>query len=177
MRTLICLARRAGVHRQDNINQTAQDIQVRRLLWHQICFLDRPSVYSYGLQPSIQDDCDFRLPLNANDLDIGRSTAHLQRQKSWTDTTMTVMQHECNMTYRLIFKHQGLPDDALRSQVDKHRKRIKSTYLDHLDPSDPIQICAKLVGRMLITGFDVLMIYKQLRYERDAAAQQDLHNR
>ena len=127
--------------------------------------------------PTIESTCDFRLPFNANDLDLLDATPFHEDPGPLTDATLTILQHECNMVYRLIFNHQGNIDDGLRVQVDKQRKRIESTYLDNLSSEVPLQLCAKYIGRNLILGFDVLMNHKQLRYERDAVAQQRLHNR
>ena len=58
-----------GLHRDPSTySSNPVEIQVRRLIWYQICFLDLRTCEATGPRPQIRrDEYDTRFPLNVDD--------------------------------------------------------------------------------------------------------------
>ncbi len=70
--TAIRLAECMGLHRDGSFYaMSAVDVHVRRMIWHQLCFLDMRTCEATGPRPQIRkDDYDTRPPLNVADADL-----------------------------------------------------------------------------------------------------------
>ena len=64
-----------GLHRDPTAYSTSPvEIQIRRLVWYQICFLDLRTSEATGPRPQIRlEDYDTQRPLNIDDIDLDRA--------------------------------------------------------------------------------------------------------
>ena len=180
---LIQLAKRAHLHLQpQGLSISLVECQIRRLLWHQICFLDLRTADIFGSQPIIGDNAlDTPLPLNVNDEALETSNDHPLTSR-WTDATFTLLRYECYQVHRLIFEktkevENNMTDlDSVRRLVDRHKAAIEEKYLNHLDETIPIQHYAKVVGRLLTSVFNAMLLPGQLQDEDVTSSQRDIQD-
>lgn len=87
--TAIRLAECLGLHRDgSHYNMSAVETHVRRIIWHQLCFLDMRTCEATGPRPQIrQDDFDTEYPLNVNDDDLLQNPAPTEDKPYATDMT------------------------------------------------------------------------------------------
>lgn len=182
---LIRLAMGAGLNRDaSGPKMDPVDCQVRRLLWHQICFLDLLTAEGQGPQPVIRDDeFDTRLPRNINDDAFDRPDNKSVPASGWTDATFSVIRYECCMVHRLISRQRLATDNGqtdlrdlktVQHLVSVQKLRIEHQYLQYLDEAIPIQRCAKLVGRLFTTRFDAILFHKYSQFDVNTELQIDL---
>ncbi|RDW85024.1 hypothetical protein BP6252_02614 [Coleophoma cylindrospora] len=152
-----------GIHRDgDNYGLSPLETHIRRLVWHQLLFLDIRTCEAQGPQPSIRkDDFDTKLPLNVNDSDFratGRSPVGSDR---WTDVTFTLLRFETNEMMRTVWvdrvrlERRKISLTAVLSKIESFRKNLAAKYDHMIDERIPLQRCAKYVmsllhGRMLV---------------------------
>lgn len=86
------------------------EIQVRRLVWHQICFLDSRTSEATGPRHQIRHgDYDTSFPLNIDDEDLDRAENGdtgvdvKHDSKHFTTMTITRMRFECYEMTRLLY--------------------------------------------------------------------------
>ena len=163
---LIRLAINAGLNRDaSSAGISPVEVQVRRLLWHQICFLDLLTAEAQGPQLIIHDDhFDTNLPLNVDDTALNWPGNESVSVLGWTDATFSLIRYECCMVIRLIKAQQraierGQTDlMTARALIEEQEIRIERTYLRYLNENIPIQRCAKLVGRFFAASFDTMLL-------------------
>ena len=159
------------------------DCQVRRLLWHQICFLDLLAAEAQGHQPVIRcDEFETPLPLDIKDDALDRPNESIPAL-GWTDATFSIIRYECYMVHRLIFE-QGLAIENgqtnlknVQHLVSVQRVRIERQYLQYLDEAIPIQRCAKIVGRLLTARFDAILLHRHSQADVKTELQSDIKER
>ena len=184
VRALIELAKRAHLHLQPHESSASPvECQVRRLLWHQICFLDLRTAEIFGSQPIVRDDeLGTPLPLNVDDEALGTPHEQSPSTRRWTDATFTLLRYECYLVHRLIFQQKNEAEsnlmdlDSLRRVVDRQKAAIEEKYLDQLDETVPIQHYAKVVGRLLISFFNAMLLPGQLRDEEVTSSQREIRD-
>jgi len=80
------------------------ETHIRRLVWHQLCFLDIRTCEAQGPRPTIRrDEFDTKLPINVDDNEIhasGKPPASVDR---WTDSTFCLIRFEINEMMRTIW--------------------------------------------------------------------------
>ena len=153
------------------------DCQVRRLLWHQICFLDVLTAEAQGPQSAIRDDqFNTSLPLNIQDDALGRPNESMS-PSFWTGATFSIIRYECCMVHRLILGQRQALDlgqtdlKTVQHLVNGEKTRIEHQYLQYLDDAIPIQRCAKLVGRLFTARFDGILLRRHSQFDVNT----DLH--
>ena len=157
------------------------DCQVRRLLWHQVCFLDVLTAEAQGPQPAIRDDeYNTALPLNVDDDALNRPNGQAVSRTFWTDATFSIIRYECCMVHRLILRKRleialGQTDlVTVQHLVDAQKARIERQYLQYLDGAIPIQRCAKLVGQLSTDRFDGLLLRRHSQFDVNTELQADV---
>lgn len=181
---LIQLAKRAHLHLQpQGPSISPVERQIRRLLWHQICFLDLRTAEIFGSQPIIRDNVlDTPLPLDVDDEALGTSHDQSPLTSRWTDATFTLLRYECYLVHRLIFEktkevENNMTDiDSVRRLVDRKKAAIEENYLNHLDETIPIQHYAKVVGRLLTSVFNAMLLPGQLQDEDVTSSQREIQD-
>ena len=148
------------------------DCQVRRLLWHEICFLDLLTAEVQGPHTAIHDDqYDTSLPLNINDDALGRPNYESAPAPIWTDATLSIIRSECSMIHRLVSRQRLLMDlgqtdlKTVQHLVSAQKTRIERQYFQYLDEAIPIQRYAKLIGQLFTARFDALLLHKNSHFD------------
>jgi hypothetical protein len=150
-------------------NITTFEIEMRRRLWWQICFIDSRSedeqVSEYKLSEGLFDT---DVPTNTDDagltLDMSKSPLVSDR---WTD--MTVFLIRCEV-WKLSRRLQSIAvvGDTLPTGIDERlelfqeaRARIENTYLKNVDHNKPLQSFMATISRMFLTKVDLVLHTKQ----------------
>lgn len=173
VRELVRLAKGAGLDRDaSGPEMDPVDCQVRRLLWHQVCFLDLITTEAQGIEPAIHDnEFNTPLPLNMKDDALDQSSNQPFSPSGWTDATFSIIRYECGMVHRFIIGQnsaieRGQTDlKTVQHQVSVQKMRIERQYLQYLDDTIPIQRCAKFVLQLLTARFDATLLRGNLRFD------------
>ena len=180
MGTCIRLAECMGLHRDPSAYSSSPiECQVRRLIWHQICFLDIRTCEATGPRPQIRpDDYDTQLPTNIDDIDLDRAEngeggVEVKDRPYFTDMTITRMRFECYEMHRILWverpkigvkKKDGersVTLTSLLSRIQSFRAEMERTYLPMLSKSVPLHaIASKHYG----IGSDRLYIHILQRF-------------
>lgn len=182
--TLVRLAMSAGLNRDPaGAGLSPVDCQVRRLLWHQVCFLDVLTAEAQGPQPAIRDDQhNTALPLNVDDNSLSWPNDDSVSQPFWTDATFSIIRYECYIIHRFIVRQRlaielGRTDlKTVQDLANVQKTRIERQYLQYLDETIPIQRCAKLVGQLFIARFDGLMLRRHSQFDLNTELQADVRD-
>lgn len=162
-------------------SMTPEESQVRSLLWHQICFLDLHAAETQGRLPNIRaDDFNTLRPIKSDDTNSGYTL--VSRSSTWTDATFSLMRSECNVVHRIILE-KGVSIDnktiklaTFRRLVERRKREIEEKYLSGLDENQPIQRCAKLVGKILTARFNVMLLYRYWKETEDTDFQREIND-
>ncbi|KAI9722031.1 MAG: hypothetical protein M1812_001991 [Candelaria pacifica] len=158
--------------------------QSRRLLWCQLCFLDLRTAEAQGPRPAIQaTGLDLILPWNADDWELNARCPSPASKMGWTDSTFSLIRYECYEMHRQILHYQdeiGAGRASLSyvaQSVDEGKRRIEDIYLKHIDERVPVQRCAKLVGKLLLARFDLILFHEHLPKTGRSASHLQLRDR
>ncbi|KAH6675439.1 hypothetical protein B0J14DRAFT_652294 [Halenospora varia] len=157
-----------GLHRDgETYGMNPLETHVRRLIWHQLCFLDIRTCEAQGPRPSVRrDEYDTRLPLNVDDNDLhatGRPPAAADR---WTDATFSLIRFEVNEMMRTIWtdrpriERRKISLTAVLSKIETFKANMGAKY-DHLmDDRIPVQKCAKVVKALLLSRLHIMVLHR-----------------
>jgi hypothetical protein len=157
-----------GLHRDgESYGLNPLETHVRRLIWHQICFLDIRTCEAQGPRPTIRrDDFDTKLPLNIDDVDLHPTVASPSSVDRWTDMTFSLIRFETNEMMRSIWvdrpriECRKISLTAVLSKIETFRRNMAAKY-DHLiDERFPIQRCAKMVKSLLLARLHVMTLHR-----------------
>jgi hypothetical protein len=148
--TVIRLAECMGMHRDPSIFQLSPvEVFIRRLIWHQICFLDIRTCEATGPRPQIRsDDFDTKFPLNVNDEDLEHGLDPKEDSKSFTDMTIARIRFECNEMLRHIWHtrprvaKKKTTLTALLTSIQRFQQKMEQIYLPMLDRRVPLHFLA-----------------------------------
>ncbi|KAH3963941.1 hypothetical protein HBI25_097790 [Parastagonospora nodorum] len=184
--TVIRLAECMGLHRDPSIYSTSPvEIQVRRTLWYQICFLDLRTSEATGPRPQIRhDDYDTRFPLNLDDEDLDRAengddTMDARKDsKQFTDATLVRMRFECYEMHRFLWSERPKLDQrrangerkvtlvSLLARVQSFKAAMEKIYLPMLRKGEPSHALASEIYGILSDRFYILLLQKYLSSAR-----------
>jgi hypothetical protein len=168
--TAIRLAECMGLHRDGTLySMSPVDVHVRRLIWHQLCFLDLRTCEATGPRPQIRPgDYDTKPPLNVDDADlIGESPAK-EDMPYWTDATLIRIRAE------VVELRRALWFDIV--QIDKKKKTLTSAvikvqkmwnfmiskYFSMMDDNVPIHVLGKHVLTLGVQGCFIQVLHRYL---------------
>lgn len=184
--TCIRLAECMGLHK-DPTTYGASPIEchVRRLIWHQICFLDLRTCEATGPRPQIRpDDFDTQLPLNIDDVDLARaehgdkSVDVLKDRNYFTDMTITRMRFECYDMHRLLWVERPKLErrwregerkvtmNSLLARIQSFRAAMEETYLPMLSKTAPLHALASQIYGILSNRLYIHILQKYLSSDR-----------
>jgi hypothetical protein len=168
--TAIRLAECMGLHRDGtHYNMTPIEIHVRRMIWHQLCFLDQRTCEATGPRPQIRkEDYDTKLPVNVNDLDFISPNGTIEDLPYWTDNTLFRIRAECMEIRRQIWfdivaldkKKKTLTSVLVR--VQKFRNSLESRYFPMLDSNNPLQVFARHIMALGVNGLYIQILHRYL---------------
>jgi hypothetical protein len=164
----IRMAECMGLHRDgEAYGMNPLETHVRRLVWHQICFLDIRTCEAQGPRPSIRrDEFDTKLPLNVDDVDLHATGNVPAPADRWTDATFCLIRFEINEMMRTIWvdrprlERKKISLTAVLSKIETFKNNIAARY-DHLmDDRIPVQKCAKLVKTLLLSRLHIMVLHR-----------------
>ncbi|OQN98911.1 hypothetical protein B0A48_15257 [Cryoendolithus antarcticus] len=168
--TAIRLGECMGLHRDgSHYNMTPIEVHIRRLIWHQLCFLDQRTCEATGPRPQIRiDDYDTKFPLNVNDDDLINASEPLKDKTHWTDNTLFRIRTECVEMRRQVWfdiialdrKKKSLTSILVR--VQKFRNMLESTYYPMLNDEIPVHTFAKHVMALGVNGMIITILHRYL---------------
>jgi hypothetical protein len=150
-------------------NITPFEIQVRRRLWWQICFIDSRSEDVQASEYKLSEGMfDTEIPANTNDanLDPGMSKPPVVAER-WTDMTIFLIHCEVwKLSRRLqsaTAASYALPPntDGRLELFQQSQARIEDTYLKHLNPDQPLHSFVATITRLFLTKVDLILHTKQ----------------
>ena len=168
--TAIRLAECMGLHRDGtHYNMTPVDIHVRRMIWHQLCFLDMRTCEATGPRPQIRrDDFDTQFPLNVNDADLLESPAPTEDKPYWTD--MSLFRIRCEFTdlrrglwfdvVQIDKKKKSLTSVLVK--VQKTRANLSNKFMPMIDESIPLQRLGKHLLNLGLNGCFIQVLHRYL---------------
>lgn len=157
-----------GLHRDgDSYGLNPLETHVRRLIWHQLCYLDVRTCEAQGPRPTIRrDDFDTKLPLNIDDVDLNATGKAPTAADRWTDATFTLIRFEVNEMMRTIWvdrpriEHRKISLTAVLSKIETFRRNMAAKY-DHLiDERISLQRCAKMVKSLLLARLHIMTLHR-----------------
>ena len=168
--TAIRLAECMGLHRDGTLyGLGAVETQVRRLIWHQLSFLDMRTCEATGPRPQIRkEDYDTKLPWNVDDVDLLGPHPVTQDQPGWTDTTFARMRAECMEMRRTVWFDVLAVDrkkktlTALLVKVQKFRAAVEARLLPRLDPAVPFHRLTRLVFEIHCATYHLQCLHRYL---------------
>ncbi|KAI1385031.1 uncharacterized protein F4822DRAFT_433559 [Hypoxylon trugodes] len=156
-----------GLHRDgDAYGLTPLETHVRRLIWHQLCFLDIRTCEAQGPKPVIRrDDYDTKLPINCNENDLTHAVKPPESADVWTTNTLTLIRFEINEMMRIIWVDRRRLETrrttltAVLTKIENFRRRMTEKYDHLLDVTQPIQRYAKCVMYLLTYRLHVMVLH------------------
>ncbi|KAI5361327.1 hypothetical protein Slin15195_G124390 [Septoria linicola] len=168
--TAIRLAECMGLHRDGTHYQmTPVEVQVRRMIWHQLCFLDMRTCEATGPRPQIRaEDYDTKMPWNVNDADLIGDNPTTEDRDYWTDTTFERIRAECQEMRRKVWYDIVAIDKKKKSltsvlvKVQKFMLATKERYLPMLDLTSPVQRLTGLMLETMTKGLHLQVLHRYL---------------
>lgn len=143
--------------------------KVRRMIWHQLCFLDMRTCEATGPRPQIRaEDYDTKMPWNVDDADLIGEYPVTEDRDYWTDTTFERIRAECQEMRRRVWYDIVAVDKRKKSltsvlvKVQKFITSIKDKYLPMLDNAMPMQRVAVLMLHTMLGGLHLQVLHRYL---------------
>jgi hypothetical protein len=168
---LIRIAVSMKLHRDGShfANITPFEIEMRRRLWWQICFIDSRTEDVQDSKYKLSEGMfNTEIPANADDADLDPGMSkHPVFAERWTD--MTVFLIRCEV-WKLSRRLQSVTaaSYALPPDIDERlelfqqsQARIEDTYLKHLDPNQPLHHFVATIARLFLSKVDLTLHNKQ----------------
>lgn len=146
------------------------ETHIRRLIWHQLCFLDIRTCEAQGPRPTIRREAyDTWLPDNCEEdqlpFDASPSANPHLSSEGWTSTLLSLIRFEINEMMRITWadryklEARKITLTQALAKIETFRKRMLASY-DHLiDERVPIQRYAKLVMHLLLYRLHVMILH------------------
>ncbi|KAI0841967.1 hypothetical protein F5Y06DRAFT_292790 [Hypoxylon sp. FL0890] len=156
-----------GLHRDgEAYGLTPLETHVRRLIWHQLCFLDIRTCEAQGPKPVIRrDDYDTKLPINCNDDDLTHAVTPPVSADVWTTNTLALIRFEINEMMRIIWIDRRRLETrrttltAVLTKIENFRRKMSEKYDHLLDVTEPIQRYTKCVMYLLTYRLHVMTLH------------------
>ncbi|KAL8948236.1 MAG: hypothetical protein Q9222_005559 [Ikaeria aurantiellina] len=132
--------------------------------------------------PMIHDgDFDTPLPLNVNDVAFELSALPVP-STGWTDATLTLMRFEITDIQKYIFRERVALNkketelSKVRTTVESRSQAIAHKYLSQLDDCIPIQRCARLTAKSLLSRCLPMVLQLFLKFEDRSNFQREIQS-
>lgn len=164
-----------GLHRDgESYGLNPLDTHVRRLIWHQLCFLDIRTCEAQGPRPVIRrEDYDTKLPLNVEDEEISILGAAPEPRKQWTSILPTLIRFEINEMMRNIWadrrkletRRVSLTD--VLTKIETFRRKVLDRYEPMMTPdesqaghgNESLKQYTRLVTHLLLYRLHVMVLH------------------
>lgn len=157
-----------GLHRDgSHYDLSPVEIHVRRMVWHQLCFLDLRTCEATGPRPQIhQDDFDTKFPLNVDDADLEGPDPPTTDANRWTDMTFSLMRYEANEMQRYLWFERPRIEKkkttltSVLSRVQKFWNVTEAKYIPWMDKQKPEHYMAFLTYKLLTLRMHVMLLHR-----------------
>jgi hypothetical protein len=176
-----------GLHRDPtSYSRSPIEIQVRRLVWYQICFLDLRTCEAVGPRPQIRlDDYDTRFPLNVDDDDLDRAERGepgvdvSKDANRFTDMTISRMRFEAYEMHRFLWNERPKLDQkpiggksevtitSILSRVQSFLAAMEKKYVPMLSKSNPLHVLAAELHGIVSNRLYVSILQKYISSARN----------
>jgi len=143
------------------------ETHIRRLIWHQLCFLDLRTCEAQGPRPTIRrDEFDTKLPLNVDDVDLHAAGSPPAPAERWTDITFSLIRFEINEMMRTIWidrpriERRKISLTAVLSKIETFKSNMAARYDHMMDDRIPLQKWAKNIKTMLLARLYVMVLHR-----------------
>lgn len=160
-----------GLHRDGKkYNLNPLETHIRRLIWHQLCFLDIRTCEVQGPRPTIRrEDYDCCLPDNSEEdelsPDASPSATSNPPSEGWTSILLPLIRFEINEMMRTVWADRyklasgNITITQALTKIETFRKRMLASYDHLLDERVPIQRYAKVVMHLLLYRLRVMFLH------------------
>ncbi|KAJ9142092.1 Fungal specific transcription factor domain-containing protein [Pleurostoma richardsiae] len=156
-----------GLHRDgETYGLTPLEAHVRRLIWHQLCFLDVRTCEAQGPKPAIRrEDYDTKLPVNCEEGELTNAINPPPSAEHWTSTLLPLIRFEVNEMMRIIWvdrrklEKQKTPLSNVLTKIENFRTGMLEKYSHYLDDAVPIQRYTRLVMLLLLERLRVMVLH------------------
>ncbi|TGJ86978.1 hypothetical protein E0Z10_g1787 [Xylaria hypoxylon] len=158
-----------GLHRDgETYGLTPLETHVRRLVWHQLCFLDIRTCEAQGPKPVIRrEDYDTKLPVNCNDEELTATVGAPAPEPSdaWTTNTLSLIRFEINEMMRAVWVDRRRLENrrttltAVLTKIENFRRRMSEKYDHLLDVSLPQQRYARCIMYLLTYRLHIMVLH------------------
>lgn len=164
-----------GLHRDGQAyGLSPVDTHVRRLIWHQLCFLDIRTCEAQGPRPVIRrDEYDTKLPLNCDEMELTHVSPGPVNSDHWTTNTISIIRFEVNEMMRIVWTDRRRLEarkttlTAVLTKVEHFRRKMSEKYDHMLDMENPLQRYARVVMHLLTYRLHVMVLHP---YHSNAAS-------
>ncbi|RMY06221.1 hypothetical protein D0867_09773 [Hortaea werneckii] len=168
--TAIRLAECMGLHRDGSqYSMSPVEVHVRRLVWHQLCFLDMRTCEATGPRPQIRPgDYDTRFPLNVDDADLLADPSRVGDMPYWTDATLMRIRCEAVELRRSLWFDMVQIDRKKKSltsvvvKVQKTWNNMTQKYFAMMNDSVPFHVLAKHILTLGLQGCFLQVLHRYL---------------
>lgn len=160
-----------GLHMEPDSAQDGHpaQLQVRRILWHQLSFLDFRACMAHGPRPAIRpDEYETRFPLNQEDSRMGGDPG--EDSLEWTGMTCSKIRFECTEMQKTVWfdrvrveKNTMSLTDCL-AKIESFRRTMEAKYARALRPIGPIQRYARHMMTLSMQTLYVMILFRYLRH-------------
>ncbi|KAI1813586.1 hypothetical protein GGS20DRAFT_471314 [Poronia punctata] len=158
-----------GLHRDgEAYGLTPLETHVRRLVWHQLCFLDIRTCEAQGPKPVIRrEDYDTKLPVNCDEEELlsTQGAASPEPSDAWTTNTLPLIRFEINEMMRTVWVDRRRLEmrrttlTAVLTKIENFRRRMSEKYDHLLDVSVPQQRYAKCIMYLLTYRLHIMVLH------------------
>ena len=144
-------------------NMSPFEIEMRRRLWWQICFIDSQSEDVQVSQYKVSDSMfDTEMPANTDDANLDPSISKPPVvAERWTDMTVFLIRCEVWKLSRRLQSVMAASYDERLELFLQSQARIEDTHLKRLDPNEPLHSFVASSARLFLTKVDLILYTKQ----------------
>lgn len=145
---------------------------MRRLIWHQLCFLDIRTCEAQGPRPVIRrEDYDTKLPINIEDEYLSAAGPAPEPSRQWTSMLPTLIRFEINEMMRNIWadrrkletRRVALTDVLIK--IETFRRKVLDRYEPLISSGntsgaeDPLKQYTRLITHLLLYRLHVMVLH------------------
>ena len=168
--TAIRLAECMGLHRDgSHYSMTPVEVNVRRMIWHQLCFLDMRTCEATGPRPQIRPgDSDTKFPLNVDDIDLLSPDPPTEDADYWTDMTLFRIRAECIDLRRAMWFEMVAIDKKKKTltsaliKIQRTKNMLDTKYRPMMDENVPFHMLGKRILTIGTQGCFIQVLHRYL---------------
>ena len=164
----IRLAECMGLHRDGSYYAMSPvEMHARRMVWHQLSFLDLRTCEAQGPRPGIRsDEYDTKFPLNVDDDSLDSPNPPSRSEDRWTDMTLSLIRMECLVQMRAVWfdrlklERKETSLTAVLARIERFRKGMCEKYEHLINRSVPEQHAAWLILTLYVNKMYIGVLHR-----------------